>query len=311
MLPTLLALTLLPTLALAQDVVPRRLAEGVQLLTGGPDGNVLVVDGEESRLVVDGWSPARVEPLLAALERLPGPPLRFVVNTHFHEDHRGLNTPLAARGATLISHANTRASMSRGVFVQELGQSMHAAPAEALPTLVTSGDLTLHLGGRDVRLLHLPAAHTDGDLAVYIPDADVLLTGDVFELGAWPFLDVWHGGSLDGMLAACDRLAALCGERTQVIPGHGPVSDLQTLRAYREVLAGLLEKVAAASVDVPDDEQGAQQRLSDFLGRAPTAEWDQRWGGAAGGRRLAAIAWLGATGLWEPAAPVDEDRPGG
>lgn len=302
--PLLLAAAL-PTPIHAQAPSPTTLADGVHLLSGGPDGNVLVIDGEDARLVVDGWSPDRVDVLLEALDALPGPPLRFVVNTHYHEDHRGLNAPLAARGATLVAHAATRDFMTRTGHIQELGHTMRAAGVDTLPHVVTPGDLSLHLGGRDVELIHLPAAHTGGDLAVHVPDAGIVHTGDVFELGAWPFLDAWHGGSLEGIVAACARIAELAGDDGVVVPGHGPPSDSATVRAYRKVMLGLQRKVAAATADVPEDEEGAQAVLTEFMRSAPTAEWDDRWGGAAGGRRLAAIAWLDATGRWEAPSPVD------
>jgi cyclase len=288
--------------ASAQAPSPTALAEGVHLLSGGPDGNVLVIDGEDARLVVDGWTPARAEVLLEALDALPGPPLRFVVNTHYHEDHRGLNASLAARGATVVAHAATRDYMTRTGVIQELGYTMHAASPEYLPDVVTVGDLTLHLGGRDVDLIHLPSAHTGGDLAVHVPDAGVLHTGDVFELGAWPFLDVWHGGSLGGIVAACERIADLAGEDGVVVPGHGPPSDAATVRAYREVMLGVQAKVAASLDALPeDDDEAVRAGLDAFMQSAPTAEWDERWGGSAGGRRLAAIAWLDAAELWQPA----------
>lgn len=323
-LPVLLA-SLLAFAPPADDFAITELAPGVTLLSGGPDGNVLVVDAAGERLVVDGQTPARAERLLEQLDALPGAlgrPLRWVVDTHFHEDHRGLNALLAARGAVVVAHAETRALMLRHEFVEELAWELPAAPAAALPTLLARGDLVLHLGHaaagsgdsgdsgdsggargargasdgftpREVRLLHLPAAHTGGDLAVHLPDADVIHAGDVFELGAWPFLDAWHGGTLAGLVAAADRLLAVAGEHSIIVPGHGPPSDRATLAAYRDVLAGLLAKRDAAIA------QG--QDLQAFVDGRPTAEWDERWGGERGGRRLAAIAALeGAGQLAEP-----------
>lgn len=268
----------------AQELAHRTLAPGVQMLSGGPDGNVLVVDGADARLVVDGQAPGRADVVLAAIDELEGPPVRWVVNTHFHEDHRGLNAALAERGATVVSHREARALMQRGETIEDIGWTLTAAPAEALPGLVTAGDLTLHLGGMTVRLLHMPAAHTAGDLAVYVPEADVILAGDVFELGAWPFLDLWHGGTVDGLVAAADRLLEIAGDDTVIVPGHGPPSDRATVARWRDVIVGLRDKVDVAIA--------AGQTYVEFADSAPTRAWDDRWGGAAGGRRLAIFAFV-------------------
>lgn len=264
------------------------LAEGVTLLGGGPDGNVLVVATAAGSLVVDARSPLSAGELLQALEAEATdhdlPPVRWVVNTHYHEDHRGANEALAADGARLVSRSVTREHMLDDRTIDEFGWTLTPAPAAALPGLTLDGPGALHLGGRDVALIPLPPGHTDGDLAVHLTDVDVLHAGDQVEAENYPFLDIWHGGQLPGLIEGVDLLITRCTEDTVVIPGHGRPVDRTWLRDYRAMLADVLAQVRAA-LDAGTDP-------TTFLDGAPTARWDERYGTPDAGRRMAALAYL-------------------
>jgi len=158
------------------------------------------------------------------------------VNTHYHWDHLGANPELRARGADLVGQAGLPALARVDTTIAELDWHREPARPEAIPNLTFADSTVLRPGGRGVRIYHLPAAHTGADAAVWIPDADVLHAGDVYELEAYPFVDWWAGGSFDGIVAAVDRLLVLAGPRTRIVPGHGPVSDREELERYGAML---------------------------------------------------------------------------
>ncbi len=297
-----------PRAALAQDVAlldATEIAPGVHVLRGGADGNVLVLAGATETLVVDGQAAAVRESVQATVASVADAPVRWVVTTHFHPDHVGANAVYAAGGATVVAHEACREEMTRRSEVAAIGWTIEAAPEAAWPTLTYADRLDLHVavaradgestdgtaGAPDaasevVELHHLPAAHTAGDTAVRLRHADVIHTGDVLELGAYPFLDIWHGGTLDGLVAAVDRLLELGGPDTRYVPGHGPVADRAEVEAYRAMLAALQSEVR--------DAIAAGTHAEDFLASGPMDDVDPRWGSAKGAARLATYAFVQA-----------------
>lgn len=257
----------------------------VHVLSGGPDGNVLVVAGDTEALLVDGQALDKLDAVRAAVAEVTAAPVRTVINTHYHPDHVGANGAYVAEGATVISHRACREQMTKASEVAALRWRIEAAPREALPTLTYEERLVLHLEGETVELIHVPAAHTGGDTIVRLREADVIHTGDLFELGAYPFLDIWHGGSLPGLVAGIDELLELAGPDTRIVPGHGPVAGREELLAYREMLGVVLARVQAAIA--------ADQHAEDFLEAGPTDDLAPRWGSPAGAARLATYAFIG------------------
>jgi glyoxylase-like metal-dependent hydrolase (beta-lactamase superfamily II) len=282
----------------AVELTSMRLTDRVHVLHGGPDGNVLVLTGTDGLLLVDGQAADKLGAVQEAVSRLSDAPVRFVVNTHYHPDHVGANAAYAEQGATVVSHVHAREDMSRRSVVEEMGWTLEPAPREAWPGLTYRSRMELHLDGETVVLEHLPAAHTGGDTLVHLRDANVLHAGDVYEVEAYPFLDIWHGGTLEGMVAAVDRMLEIAGPGTQVVPGHGPVSTRADLVDYRSMLSTLRERIEAAVA--------AGQSLDEFLATDPTADFSERRGSQAGAVRLATIAFMGQAAARE-AAPQGAD----
>lgn len=260
-----------------------KLADDLFLITGSAAGNVLVATGTDATLLVDAQDPRHLDQARELVERVARSKIRFVVNTHFHEDHRGLNQVLAERGAVIVAHERTRRSMAISSDVPALEWHRQAAPHGAWPTLTFTSGLTLHVNDEVVEVIHLPAAHTDGDAVVRLRHHDVIHTGDIYEIGAYPFIDVWSGGSIDGMIAAVDRLLEWCGASTRLVPGHGPVSSKPELQAYRDMLVTIRDRVQHAI------DEG--RTLDELLVTRPTQEFDRARGGAAGGARLVRILY--------------------
>jgi glyoxylase-like metal-dependent hydrolase (beta-lactamase superfamily II) len=113
-------------------------------------------------------------------------------------------------------------------------------------------------------------AHTDGDIVVYFKQADVLVLGDTFWNGIYPFIDNAHGGSIDGAIAAANEALAMCTDHTIVVPGHGPIGNRAQLMAFRDMLVGVRSNVAALK------HQG--KSLDQVLAAKPSAQYDPQWG---------------------------------
>jgi glyoxylase-like metal-dependent hydrolase (beta-lactamase superfamily II) len=172
--------------------------------------------------------------------------VRFVINTHWHFDHTGGNENLGEAGAVIVAHANVRERMSVEQFMRVLDRRVPPAPPAALPVVTFQSDVTLHQNGQAIRVMHVPAAHTDGDALVHFPAANVLHTGDVFVRNSLPFIDLGSGGSVRGLLAAVARALALVDDETDVIPGHGPLSHKADLVAYQAMVTTIVTRVEEA-----------------------------------------------------------------
>jgi len=117
------------------------------------------------------------------------------------------------------------------------------SPKAALPVVTFAGSVTFHLNGDEMRVMHVPRAHTDGDAIVHFVNTNVIHTGDVYFNGMYPFIDTSSGGTIQGVIAACDRVLAIANDETRIIPGHGPLSNKAGLRAYRDMLATVADRI--------------------------------------------------------------------
>jgi glyoxylase-like metal-dependent hydrolase (beta-lactamase superfamily II) len=219
------------------EVKAARVAGNVYMLTGA-GGNIAAVVGSDGIVLVDDQYAPLADRIRAALKGVTDEPVRFVINTHYHDDHTGGNASFS-QGATLVAQDNVRKRLASG-GVGGNGGSMRLeskpAPAAALPIVTFGQDLTLHLDGEDIRALHAPHGHTDGDAIVFFPHANVVHTGDLFVTYGFPFIDISAGGSSAGMIAGLEAAARELPADVKVIPGHGPVSTLADVRKFVTML---------------------------------------------------------------------------
>lgn len=244
------------------------LAPNVAMLRG-PDTAVLLAESDDASILVDSELPKTTPGLLKALERRK--PVAYVVNTHGHPDHVGGNQALTARGATLVAHENAWRRLSA------LNPPKRANPAPsgaARPNLIVKSDTELRLGTVEVRLIHVPKAHTDGDLLVYFPASNVLHMGDCFFNGMYPVIDTNSGGTVDGLIAALNRGLALADDKTQIVGGHGPIGGRRSLTDARDMLIEVRGLVARL--------KRAGKSREQVLQAAPTQDLDSRWGSSWG-----------------------------
>jgi cyclase len=214
-----------------------KVAGNVYMLEGA-GGNIGASVGEDGIVIVDDQFAPLAGKIKAALKGITDKPVRFVINTHYHFDHTGGNA-IFQREAPVISHHNVRKRMESGGTVGNLGSVKIEAkpePKEALPIITFNQDVSIHLNGEDIHVLHYPSGHTDGDSMVYFTKSNVVHMGDDFVTYGFPFIDLSGGGSVDGMIVAAEYVISKLPQDVKVIPGHGPVSNLDDVRKFVTML---------------------------------------------------------------------------
>jgi cyclase len=238
------ALLLTTVLTTAQDqdfskvqIKVTKVAGSIYMLEGA-GGNIGASVGEDGIVVVDDEYAPLAGKIQAALKGITDKPVRFIINTHYHGDHTGGNT-FFQKEAPVIAHDNVRKRLENGGTAGNLGSvSMDNKPAvkDALPILTFDHDVTVHLNGEDIRALHFPSGHTDGDSIIFFPKSNVVHMGDDFVRYGFPFIDLSAGGSVEGMIAALEEIVPKLPADVKVIPGHGQVSNLDDVRTYVKML---------------------------------------------------------------------------
>ncbi|MEH6458259.1 MAG: MBL fold metallo-hydrolase [Cocleimonas sp.] len=202
----------------------------------GKGGNVGVFVGKDGTFVIDDQFAPLSDKLMAEIKNIGGDAPKFLLNTHFHGDHSGGNENFGKKGAMIVSHLNVRKRLMEGSEIKEFGMVAPPAPAEALPIMTFDSQMHFHINGEDVKAIHVPNAHTDGDSFIHFEKANVIHAGDIFFNGFYPFIDSTHGGSVKGMISAATAILALSDDDTKIIPGHGPLANKEDLNAYKKML---------------------------------------------------------------------------
>jgi len=269
----LLALTALPALAQQDfskvEIRTDKLTDTVYMLTGA-GGNLGLSVGEDAVFLVDDQFAPLTPKIEAAIAKITPKPVKFVLNTHWHFDHTGGNENLGKAGALIVAHENVRKRMSVENFIEFLGMKTKPDPQVALPVVTFTRDVTFHLNGDEIYVLHAPAAHTDGDAIVHYRKSDVVHMGDVMFNKLYPFIDTSSGGTVEGVIAAVERVLQATSERTKIIPGHGPLATRSDLQAYREMLAMISGRIR--------QQLRSGRTLEQVTASKPTAEFDAVWG---------------------------------
>jgi cyclase len=274
-LAAVLWLAALPALAQQQDfskveVKAQKVAEGIYMLAGA-GGNIGLSVGKDGCYVIDDQYAPLTDKILAAVRAISPAPVRFVVNTHWHGDHTGGNENMGKTGALLVAHENVRLRMSTGQFMAAFNQKIEPSPDAALPVVTFTDAVTFHWNGDEIRVYHLPPAHTDGDAVIHFVKADVVHMGDLFFNGSYPFIDVSSGGRIDGYVGAAERVLGGITEKTRLIPGHGPLGTKADLQAFRDMLKTVRDRIAKLKAE--------GRSRDEVIAAKPTADLDPKWGG--------------------------------
>jgi glyoxylase-like metal-dependent hydrolase (beta-lactamase superfamily II) len=255
--------------AASSDVTATPLRGGIVLLQGS-GGNMVAMAGPDGLLMIDDGISLSKAKLEAKLHEIQPGRIKYAVNTHWHWDHTDGNVWVHDVGAMIIAQANTAKHLGQTIRVVEWGHTFTPLPAGGRAAMLVATEKSLPYGTETVRLRAYMPSHTDGDLSAYFTKADVLLTGDTYWNGLYPFIDYVAGGSIDGMIAAANANIAMAGEKTIIVPGHGPLGTRADLIEYRDMLVTIRTNVAALK------KQG--RTLEETIAAQPTAAFDAKWG---------------------------------
>jgi cyclase len=227
----------------AVQITATPVAGNIQMLQGN-GGNIAVSLGDDGVLMVDDQFAPLSDKIKAAITALGGSAPKFLLNTHWHGDHSGGNENFAA-SATIIAHDN--------VHVRIADPANKRVPA-ALPDVTFANGLTMHFNGEEIRLIHLPQGHTDGDTAIWFTSSNVIHMGDEYIIGGFPFIDLNSGGSVQGLIDNHQTILALIPADIKIIPGHGALStkaEMSTWIAGVTATAKLITDQKAAGKALP------------------------------------------------------------
>ena len=244
-----------------------KVAGNVYVLEGA-GGNIGVSVGEDGILIVDDQFAPLADKIRASLKTLGQGKLRFVLNTHWHGDHTGSNAAFGPE-ATIVAHNNVRKRMSTEQRSEFFKSTTPPSPKEALPVITFDHALTVHFNGEEIRAIHFPNGHTDGDSIIFFTTSNVVHLGDDFFSGRFPFVDLDSGGSVEGLTKNIDELIPKIPEGAKLIPGHGPISTIDDLKTYHRML---IETTAIVRQKIE-----AKKTLDQIKSEGLPAEWNS-WG---------------------------------
>jgi cyclase len=246
------------------------LAPGLNAIAGA-GASVVALFGSSGTLLVDGGSADRSKDLLALVaERGNGKPVEMLYNTSWRDEHTGSNEALGTAGARILAHENTKLWLGADFFVDWEGRHYSPRPAAALPNKTFYASGSVDFGGRKIEYLHLPRAHTDGDVAVLFRDANVLVAGSLVTVDAYPVVDYVTGGWIGGLEAATRALLDATDKATRIVPAFGPVCGRAELDAQLALCTAVRERVGDAY------KKGLS--FEEFVATEPTKEFDAKRG---------------------------------
>src|SRR6476661_5793720 len=216
------------------EIKSTKVAGNVYMLEGS-GGNIGVSVGPDGILIVDDQFAPLADKIRAALKTLGEGKLKFILNTHWHGDHTGGNAQLG-RDAPIIAHDNVRKRLSTEQRSEFFKQTTPASPKEALPVITFDQSLSVHFNGEEIRVIHFPHGHTDGDSVIFFTKSNVVHMGDDFFANRFPFVDLENGGSVQGLLNNVGLLIKQIPADAKLIPGHGAISTIEDLKNYHQML---------------------------------------------------------------------------
>ena len=269
----ILLIVCFPILTIAQqdlskvEIKATKVAGNVYMLEGA-GGNIGVSVGADGILIVDDQFAPLADKNRVALKSLGEGKLRFILNTHWHGDHTGGNVAFGPE-APIIAHDNVRKRLSTEQKSEFFKSTTPASPKEALPVITFDQSLSVHFNGEEIRVVHFPHGHTDGDSVIFFTTSNVVHMGDDFFAGSFPFVDLESGGSVEGLSKNVGEIIAKLPAGVKLIPGHGPISTLDGLKSYHQMLLG--------TTDIVRKKIAAKKTLAQVKAEGLPDEW-KSWG---------------------------------
>jgi len=272
LLPVILLLFVVSINGQQQDfskvqVKATKVAGNIYMLQGS-GGNIGVSVGADGILIIDDQFAPLADKIRAALKELGQGKLRFILNTHWHGDHTGGNIVFGPE-ATIIAHDNVRKRLSTEQKSEVFKNTTPASPKEALPVITFGQSLSVHFNGEEIRVIHYPQGHTDGDSVIFFTTSNVIHLGDDFFAGRFPFVDLESGGSIEGLTKNIGEIITQIPDGAKLIPGHGPLSTIDDLKSYHRMLQ--------QTTDIVRQKMTAGKTLEQIKSEGLPEEW-KPWG---------------------------------
>lgn len=256
--------------AAAKDPITVQALRGNIHVLQGSGGNISVFSGKDGKLMVDAGISVSQKKIMAAMDGISSAPLKYLIDTHWHFDHADGNEWVHKAGATIIGHENTKKNLSRSIRVKDWNYTFKPHTNAGLPTVVFKDEHSLKFNGTDIKMKYYHPAHTDCDISVYFPHADILHVADTWWNAYYPFIDHDSGGTLNGMINACDHNIKITTDKTIIVPGHGAVGNRSELIEFRDMLVAVREKVSKL--------KKSGMSLKAVVAAKPTASFDAKFG---------------------------------
>ena len=260
----------------------------------GAGGNITVQTGNDGVLLVDTGLAPMSDKVLAAVHSLSDKTIRYIIDTHVHADHVGGNEAISKSGKTIaggnvVGDIGTSASSQATIFafqtvldrMSTAAPGSPAAPQAAWPTdTYTTPERRIFFNNEGVEMIHVPAAHTDGDTMVFFRRSDVISTGDIFVTNGYPIVDLDHGGNIQGVIDGLNRIVEMAipaDEQeggTLIIPGHGRLCDVADVVYYQEMVIIIRDRI--------QDMIKKGMSLEQVVAAKPTRDYDPRYGSTTG-----------------------------
>jgi glyoxylase-like metal-dependent hydrolase (beta-lactamase superfamily II) len=260
--------------AASSPIAATPINDRLTLITGA-GGNVVAARGTEGALLVDGGLTERSGELLKVVSKVVSKErasrrVHTLFNTHWHPEQTGSNERLGNSGTRIIAHENTKLWLGYENAVLGQNRTYGPLPPKARPNDTTYGSGKITFDNEQVEYGYLLQAHTDGDIYVFFPESNVLVTGGAVSGAGWPMIDYQTGGWIGGVVEGLKTLIARSDAQTRIVPANGPLLTRADLESQRDMYAAIYDRLQK----LLRKGMGPQE----VIDAAPTKEFDAKWG---------------------------------
>jgi cyclase len=240
-------------------------------VVSGAGANVVAARGADGLLLIDGGLEAHSSALhKLVLKELAAKRVHTLVNTHWHPEQTGSNERLGKAGARIFAHENTKLWLGYANEVPGHERPWGPLPAQALPNETVFDGGTFTFGDEQVEYGYLLQAHTDGDLYVFFPKSNVLVTGGAVSGEGWPIIDYRTGGWIGGLVEGLKKLIARADDETRIVPANGPLLTKADLVAQQKMYATIFDRLGKLMRKGLGPDEAIESQ--------PSKEFDAQWG---------------------------------
>jgi glyoxylase-like metal-dependent hydrolase (beta-lactamase superfamily II) len=222
-------------------IITTHVAGNVYMIEGA-GGNIGVSVGDDGILMIDDQFAQIADKIKAALGEIHKGSLQFILNTHSHRDHVTANAIFGAEGV-LIAHKNVRSRMIES-FKSDPDDAM-AVGKDGWPVITFESSLSIHFNGEELKVIHYPKSHTDGDAVIFFEKSNVIHMGDLMFSGLFPYIDLDSGGDVDEYIKSVKSILDIAPDDCMIIPGHGPLSTKKELQEFYEMMISTTDFIRA------------------------------------------------------------------